>query len=140
MEKTLVRFFGGAVMVCGTLLGLPTSALAQSFVITADIQDAPVRQPMTEVIHVSNGGQLAANGVSVTLRPPKGAKVDIPCPVDHFAGGFRSYTCFVGTLSPGQTADITFSISMTKSGNDFISVEANGDLVSGGEVFPIRFY
>ena len=95
---------------------------------------------MAQVIHVTNGGQLAANGVSVTFRPPKGAKVDTACQVDHFAGGYRSYTCFVGTLTPGQTADITFSISMIKSGNDWISVEANGDLVSGGDVFPIRFF
>ena len=138
MRRTLVRFFGGAVMVCGTLLGLPAGAEAQSFDITAAILGGPAHQPLAQVIHVKNANPFfAVTNVIVTFRAPKGAKVDSNCQVDHFAGGLRSYTCEIGTLEVGQSADIEFSMSMTKSGDYDITVEVNGYLVSGGADFPI---
>jgi hypothetical protein len=68
-----------------------------------------------------------ANGVSVTFTPPKGAKVDTTCQEDHLPGGLRSYTCVVGALGTGQTADVTFSISMTKSGTANVGVDVTYD-------------
>jgi hypothetical protein len=127
-------------MVGGALLGLSTSAHAQSFDITADTQSGPARQPLAQVIHVANVGQFPATNVTVTFRPPKGAKVDSDCQVDHFPGGFRSYTCTVGTLAPGQKADVTFSISMNQSGDFDVNVEVNGDLVSAGAMLPITIF
>jgi hypothetical protein len=129
MQKTLVRFFGGAVMVCGAWLGLPASAHAQSpsLDIYADTVPGPVRQAVgPQVIHVRNTG-APANGVSVTFTPPKGAKVDTTCQEDHLPGGLRSYTCVVGALGTGQTADVTFSISMTKSGTANVGVDVTYD-------------
>src|SRR5438034_560396 len=96
MEKTLVRFFGSAAMVCGTWLGLPSSAHAQSvsLFIYADTVPGAVRQTVgPQVIHVVNQGSAEATNVSVTFTPPKGAKVDSTCQVDHSPGGIRSYTC-----------------------------------------------
>jgi hypothetical protein len=122
MEKTLVRFFGGVVMVCGTLLGLSTSAQAQ-ISMDANVQDGPARQALTQVIHVTNGG-AEATGVTVTFTPPKGAKVDSACQYDRFHG-VGSYACFVGTLPAGQTAHVLFSISMNKSGD--VGVEVTSD-------------
>jgi Domain of unknown function DUF11 len=124
MKKTLVRFFGGAVMVCGTLLGLPTSAHAQ-ISIDANMQSGAARQSLLQVIHVTNGGSAEATGVTVTFTAPKGTKVDSTCPSDRFHG-VLSYTCFVGTIPGGQTADVTFSISMNKSGD--VDVEVTCDL------------
>jgi len=129
MQKTLVRFFGGAVMVCGTWLGLPSSAHAQSpsLDIYADTVPGPARQAVgPQVIHVHNSG-APANGVSVTFTPPKGAKVDTTCQEDHLPGGLRSYTCVVGALGTGQTADITFAISMTKGGTANVGVDVTYD-------------
>jgi hypothetical protein len=141
MKKTLVRFFGGAVMVCGTLLGLPASAHAQSFDIEIDATSGPARQPLAQAIHVTNTNQFfPANNVTVTFRPPKGAKVDSDCQVEHFPGGYRSYTCVVGTLLPGQKADVNFSISMTQSGAYDVPVEVVGDLVSGGALLLITIF
>jgi len=120
MKKTLVRFFGGAVMVCGTFLGFPTSARAQSIDISATTQNGPARQALTQVIHVTNLGGVQATGVTVTFTAPKGAKVDSACQFDR-VHGVRSYSCFVGTLPGGQTVDVTFSISMNKS--DDVGVE-----------------
>lgn len=140
MAKILVRFFGGAVMVCGTLLGLSTSAQAQSvgFVIGATVVNGPARQSLPQVIHVTNVGGAEATNVTVTFTPPKGARVDTTCQVDHLPGGFRSYTCSVGSLIPGQTADVSFSISMLKSGDFNFGVDVNCDQpVSAGALFSI---
>ena len=118
MGKTLARLVGGAVIICGVLLGLPTSAHAQpvQIAIDATTQDGPARQPLTQVIHVTNFGGTEATGVTVTFTPPKGVKVDTACPFDRLHG-VRSYTCSLGTLAAGHSADITFSISMNKSGD-----------------------
>jgi hypothetical protein len=126
MNKTLVRFFGGAVMVCGAALGLPGSAQAQSVQIAIDntTQGGPPRQSLPQVIHVTNQGTSEATGVTVTFTAPKGAKVDSACQLDRFHG-VRSYSCFVGTLPGGQTADVTFLISMNKS--DDVGVEVTCD-------------
>lgn len=123
MKKTLVRFFGGAVLVCGALVVLQSSANAQ-ISIDATIQDGPARQSLLEVIHVTNGGTAEATGVTVTFTAPKGAKVDSVCQPDRFHG-VRSYTCLVGTIAGGQSADVTFSISMSKSGD--VDVEVTSD-------------
>ena len=126
MEKTLVRFFGGAVMAWGALLGLPTGAHAQSVLI--DIEGPGVgvqpRQSVAQTIHLTNTGGAEATNVTVTITPPKGAKVDAAaCLFDHAHGG--SYTCSVGTIAAGGTAEVTFSISMNKSGD--VGVEVNCD-------------
>ena len=123
MEKALVRFFGGAVMVCGSLLGLSTSAHAQSVQIAIDSTTlaGPAHQDLSQVIHVTNIGGAEATGVTVTFTAPKGAKVDTACQFDRFHG-LRSYTCSLGTLTAGQTADVTFSISMAKSGDVGVAV------------------
>ena len=133
MQKTLVRFFGGAVMVWGALLGLPTGAHAQSpsFDIWAETTPGSVRQIVgPQIIHVHNNGG-AATGVSVTFTPPKGAKVDTTCQEDHLPGGVRSYTCLIGAVGPGQSTEVTFSISMTKSGTANVSVDVTCD--QGGD-------
>ena len=138
LKKTLVQFFGGAVMVCGALLALPTSAHAQSFrlVVTADPLSGSARQSLPGSIQVKNDGEFATTNVTVTLRPPKGAKVDAAgCQVDHFPGGLRSYTCVLGTLTAGQPAEVTFSISMPDSGE--IVVEVSSDQASAGAMLPI---
>jgi hypothetical protein len=126
MEKTLVRFFGGAVMVWGALVGLPTSAHAQSIAIDPISQNGPARQPLAQVIRVTNQGGPDATGVTVTFTVPKGAKVDSSCQFDRFHG-VGSYTCTVGTgtLGAGQTVDIPFTISMGKSAE--VSVEVTCD-------------
>jgi hypothetical protein len=141
MKKTLARFFGGAVMVCGALLGLATSAHAQSFhlVITADPISGSARQSLPGTIQVQNTGEFATTNVTVTLRPPKGAKVDAAgCQVDHFPGGLRSYTCALGTLTPGQPAEVTFSISIPASGE--IVVEVSSDQTSAGGLLPVTIF
>ena len=128
-------------MVCGALLGLPTSAHAQSFhlVITADPLSGSARQSLPGAIQVRNDGEFATTNVTVTLRPPKGAKVDTDgCQVDHFPGGLRSYTCVLGTLTPGQLADVTFSISMADSGE--IVMEVTSDQTSAGALLPITIF
>jgi len=140
MSKTLVRFLGGAVMACGTWLGLPASALAQSFDIAADTQNGPVRDPVAQVVHLTNVGQFDATNVTVTFRAPKGAKIDCDCQVDHFPGGLRSYTYTVGTLTPGQRIDIPFSFSMTKSGDYSVIAQVMGDLVSGAALLSISIF
>ena len=141
MKKTLVRFLGGAVMVCGTLLGLSTSAHAQSvsFVISANTVSGPARQTVgPQVIQVTNDGNAEATGVTVTFTLPKGAKAETACQEDHLPGGVRSYTCLVGTLTPGQTADVTFSISTTKSGTADVGVDVTCDqFVSAGALLSI---
>jgi hypothetical protein len=144
MQKTLVQFFGAAVMVWGALLGFATSARAQSvgFVISAAPPlNGPARQSLPQVIHVTNAGGAEATNVSVTFTPPKGAKVDTACQVDHLAGGLRSYTCSVGNLAPGQTADVPFSISMLKTGDFNFGVDVNCDQpVSAGALFSITIF
>lgn len=138
MKKTLVRFFGGAVIVCGTLLGLSASAHAQSLVVETSPMSGSARQSLASVIHVTNTNQFfPANNVTVTFRPPKGARVDSNCQVEHFPGGYRSYTCAVGTLMPGQSVDVNFSISMAQTGDYNILVEVVGDLVSAGGSLPL---
>jgi hypothetical protein len=126
MKKTLVRFFGGAVMVCGAWLGLPTSAHAQSGQIAIDdtTQSGPPRQSLPQVIHITNQGTGEATNVTVTFTPPKGTKVDSVCQFDRFHG-VGSYTCLVGTIAGGQTVDVTFSISMNKSGDVGVEVNCN---------------
>ena len=126
MKKTLVRFFGGAVMVWGAMLGLPTSAHAQSVQIAIDgtTHGGQPRQSLPQVIHVTNQGTAEATGVTVTFTAPKGAKVDSACQLDRFHG-VRSYSCFVGTLAGGQTVDVSFVISMNKS--DDVGVEVTCD-------------
>ena len=126
MEKTLVRFFGGAVMVWGALVGLPASAHAQSIAIDPITQNGPARQPLTQIIRVTNQGGADANHVTVTFTVPKGSKVDSSCQFDRFHG-VGSYTCTVGTgtLTTGQTVDIPFTIAMGKSGE--ISLEVTCD-------------
>ena len=128
-------------MVCGALLGSSTSAHAQEIAIDAQIHDGPTHQLLNQLIRVSNGaGGADATGVKVTFWPPKGAKVDTACQVDHFSGGLRSYTCFLGTLTPGQTVDIIFSISMIKGGDDYVVVEVGSDLDYASAALPIKFY
>jgi len=126
MKKTLVRFFGGAVMVWGAFLGLPTSAHAQAVKISIDstTHAGPPRQSLLQIIHVTNDGTTEATNVTVTFTAPKGAKVDSACQLDRFHG-VRSYSCYVGTLPGGQTADVTFSISMNKS--EDVGVEVTSD-------------
>ena len=124
MEKTLVRFFGGAVMVWGALVGLPTSAHAQSIAIDPITQNGPARQPLTQVIRVTNQGGPDATNVTVTFTVPKGAKVDSSCQFDRYHG-VGSYTCSVGTLAAGDIVDIPFTISMGKSSQ--VSVEVTCD-------------
>jgi hypothetical protein len=140
MGKTLVRFFGGAVMVCGTWLGLPASAHAQSFDVAADTQDGPVRQPLAQVVHVTNTGQLEDINVTVTFRAPKGAKVDCDCQVEHLPGGLRSYIYTVGTLAPGQKVDVTFLFSMTKSGDYGVIAQVIGDVASAAALLHITIW
>ena len=126
MKKTLVRFFGGAVMVCGAVLGLPASSHAQSVQIAIDgtTHGGPPRQSLVQVIHVTNQGTAEATNVTVTFTAPKGAKVDSACQLDRFHG-VRSYSCFVGALPGGQSVDVPFSISMNKS--DDVGVEVTCD-------------
>ena len=140
MGKKLVRFFGGAVMVWGTWLGLTASAHAQSFDIMANTQNGPVRDPAAQVVHVTNVGQFEATNVTVTFRAPKGAKVDCDCQVEHFPGGLRSYTYSVGSLAPGEKADITFWFSMTKSGDYGVIVQVIGDLASAAALLQITIF
>jgi len=141
MKKTLVRFFGGAAINCGTLLGLPNSAHAQSvnFVISANTVSGPARESVgPQVIRVTNDGSAEATGVTVTFTLPKGAKADAACQEDHLSGGVRSYTCLVGTLTTGQTAEVTFSLSMTKSGTADVGVDVTCDqFVSAGALLSI---
>lgn len=117
--KTLVRFFGCAAMVWGLgLVGLAANAQGQVvFFTSADTGSGPARQTYPQVIHVYNAGLTDATGVTVTFTPPKGAKVDSDCLVDHSPGGLRTYTCLLDTIAPGQTADVSFSISMNKPGD-----------------------
>jgi uncharacterized protein DUF11 len=141
MEKTLVRFFGGAAMVCGALLGLPASAHAQSvqFVLSADTSSGSARQTLPQVVHITNYG-AEATGVTLTFTPPKGAKVDSTCQVDHLPGGVRTYICSVGTVATGQTVDVTFSISMIKAGDASFSVEVTCDQGDSDSIqLPISF-
>jgi len=111
-------------MVWCTLLGLPTSAHAQSIAIDPMTQNGPARQPLTQIIRVTNQGGPDATNVTVTFTVPKGSKVDSTCQFDRFHG-VGSYTCVVGTgtLAAGQTVDVPFTISMGKSGE--IAVEVN---------------
>jgi hypothetical protein len=129
MKKTLVRFFGGVAIVCGTLLGLPASAHAQ-IAIDATTQDGPAHQSLYQVIHITNQGTAEANGVIVTFTAPKGAKVDTACVFDR-VHGVGTYTCLVGTLPGGQTADVPFSISMSKSGEVDVEVTCDQGAFSG---------
>jgi len=126
MEKTLVRFFGGAVMVWGTLLGLPASADAQSAQI--DIEgpavNGPAHQALPQVIHLTNVTGVDAKNVTVTFTVPKGTKVDSTCLFDR-VHGVGSYTCSLGTLPGGGKAEVYFSISMNKSGD--VGVEVTCD-------------
>src|SRR5690349_5520692 len=143
MEKTLVRFIGSAVMVCGTWLGLPSSAHAQAvtlFIYADTVPGAAHQTVGPQVIHVVNQGSAEATGVAVTFTPPKGAKVDSACQVDHLPGGIRSYTCLVGALGPGQKADVTFSISMTKSNTADIGVDATCDQGTSGALLSITIF
>ena len=111
-------------MVWCTLLGLPTSAHAQSIAIDPMTQNGPARQPLTQIIRVTNQGTGEATNVTVTFTAPKGAKVDSACQLDRFHG-VRSYSCFVGTVPGGQTVDVPFSISMNKS--EDVGVEVTAD-------------
>ena len=130
MTKTLVRFFGSTVMLWGVaLLGIPASVHAQgsmTFILSADTNSGSTRDALPQVVHITNTG-AEATGVTATFTPPKGARVDGACQVDHLPGGLRTYTCSVGTLATGQTADVSFSISMTKSGDASFSVEVTCD-------------
>lgn len=140
MKKTLVQFFGVGIMVCGSLLVSAVSAHAQTFQITPDVQNGSTHQPLNQTIHIANVSPYPATNVMVTFRAPKGAKVDSDCLVDHLPGGLRSYTCSLGTIQPGQEAQIDFSISMNQSGTFDVTVQVNGDHVSGGDWFPITIF
>lgn len=113
-------------MVCGTFLGLPASAHAQTVQIAIDStpQGGPPRQSLLQVIHVTNQGTGDATNVTVTFTAPKGAKVDSACQLDRFHG-VRSYSCFVGTITGGGAIDVTFSISMNKSDNVGVEVDCD---------------
>jgi len=140
MQKSLGQCFGGAVIVCGTLLALASSAHAQSvsLFIYADTVPVQARQMSApQLIHIVNQGAAEATGLSVTFRAPKGAKVDTTCQEDHLPGGVRSYTCLVGSLGAGQNTDVTFSISMNKSGTADIRVDATCDQESSGALLSI---
>jgi hypothetical protein len=127
MTKTLVRFFGGAVMVWGVwLLGLPANAQAQTLILTPDTNAGPARETYPQVIHVYNAG-ADATGVTVTFTPPKGVKVDSDCQVDHLPGGIRSYTCSLGTIAHGDTADVFIVISLNKPGDASFTADVTCD-------------
>ncbi len=132
------------MVVCGALLGLSTDAHAQavSLVITADTVPGSARQMVgPQVVHVVNRGQSEATGVTVTLTPPKGAKLDAPgCQENHLPGGIRSYACLVGTITSGQEIDITFSISTNKSGTADVGVDAACDQGSFGALLSIAIF
>lgn len=137
MKKTLVRFFGGAVMVCGNLLALPTSAHAQ-IAIDSSMHDGPAHQSLDQVIHVTNIGTSDITGVTVTFTAPKGTKVDnTVCQSDRFHG-VLSYTCLVGTIPGGHAVDVTFSISMNKSGD--VGVEVTSDQGTFVDSLPIVIF
>jgi len=136
MKKTLVRFFGGAVMVWGALLGLPTSVHAQSITIDPLTQNGPARQPLTQVIRVTNQGGPDATGVTVTFTVPKGAKVDSACQFDRLHG-VGSYNCVLGTLAAGQEVNIPFTISMNKSGEVGVEVTCDQGTVVGSLLITI---
>jgi hypothetical protein len=139
VKKTLVRFFVSAVMVGGMVLGLPTSGHAQSaqFDISAVPVNGAPRESLPQVIRVTNVGGAEATGITVTLWPPKGAKIDAACQVDHLPGGSRSYTCLLPNLGPGDWADVPFSISMTKSGDIDVVIQVTSDQASRGALLPI---
>jgi uncharacterized membrane protein len=139
VKKTLVRFFGSAVVVCGMMLGLPISGYAQTaqFDVSAVPVNGAARQSLPQVIRVTNVGGAEATGITVTLWPPKGAKVDAACQVDHLPGGSRSYTCLVPDLAPGDWAEVPFSISMTKSGDIDVVIQVTSDQASHGALLPI---
>jgi len=126
MKKTLVRFFGGAVMVWGVCLGLPASTHAQ--VVQIDIEgpavNGPAHQALAQVIHLTNSSGAEASNVTVTFTAPKGAKVDSTCQFDR-VHGVGSYTCYVGTLPAGGKAEVDFSISLNKSGDVGVEVTCN---------------
>jgi hypothetical protein len=132
MEKTLVRFFGGVVMVWGALLGLPDSAHAQS--VQIDIEGPAVngwaRQALPQVIHLTNVGGADASNVTVTFTAPKGAKVDSTCLFDR-VHGVGSYTCSLGSLTAGGKAEVPFSISMNKSGTVEVEVTCDQGTFAG---------
>jgi hypothetical protein len=87
-------------------------------------------------IEVQNDGGFTVTNVTVTFRPPKGAKVDANgCQVEHFPGGLRSYTCDLGTLATTQSASVTFSISLPDSGE--IVVEVTSDQISAGALLSV---
>ena len=110
------------------LLGLPANAQGQViFQTSADTSSGPARQTLPQVIHIYNAGFTDATGVTVTFTPPKGAKVDSNCLVNHLPGGVRSYTCLVGTIVSKQTVDISFSISMTKPGDASFTADVTCD-------------
>jgi|GEM_PF-3537374 len=127
MKKTLVRFFGTSIILWALcMFGLPAQAHAQgavAFQLSADTGNGPVRQTLPQVIHVMNYGSAEATNVTLTFTPPKGAKVDSACQIDHLPGGLRSYTCSVGAIGGGQTVDVPFSLSMTKPAQVEIAVD-----------------
>lgn len=120
------------MIVCGTFLGLPASAHAQTVQIAIDdtTQGGPPRQSLLQVIHVTNQGTGDATNLSVTFTAPKGAKVDSTCQLDRFHG-VRSYTCFVGTIAGGQTVDVPFSISLNKSEDVGVEVDCDQGIFVG---------
>jgi Domain of unknown function DUF11 len=129
VTKTLGRIFVGTVMVWGIwLLGVPASAQGQViFQTSADTNGGPPHQTYYQTIYIQNIGFEEATGVTVTFTPPKGLKVDSTCQVDHLPGGLRSYTCLVGNIAVGDTANVSFSISQTKAGDDSFTAEVTCD-------------
>ena len=112
------------------MLGLPAQVHAQgavAFQLSADTGNGPSRQTLPQVIHIMNYGTADATGVTLTFTPPKGAKVDSTCQVDHMPGGLRSYTCLVGPIASGQTVDVSFILSMTKPADLSIAVDVTCD-------------
>jgi hypothetical protein len=140
MKKTLVRFLGGAVMVCGGLLGLPTSAHAQSLPPALDITvtplTGPAHQATAQMITITHTGGGPATNMTVTFTVPKGAKVDSACQLDRFHG-VSSYSCFVGDLTTGAIF-VPLTLSMSKSGE--ISVEVTCDQGSFTISLPVMIF
>ena len=129
MKKTLVRFLVSSAMLWG-LFTLPAPAHAQGAVtlqLSSVTGSGPARQTFPETIELANVGTAEATNVTLTFTPPKGAKVDSTCQVDHLPGGQRSYICSIGTLAAGDRVDVSFLFSLSKPADAAITVDVTCD-------------
>ncbi len=128
-------------MICGAVMALSTEAHGQGVFlnIIPTTVDGLARQMVgPQVVRITNQGGSDATNLTVTLNPPKGAKLDAAgCQENHLPGGLRSYTCLVGSLAPWQEVDITFSISMNKSATADVGIDAACDQGDFGALLTI---